>query len=37
MPFASPPWARTFTKDELQLRLYAVSGEEEPTHEYGYW
>lgn len=37
MPFVAPPWARVFTKDDLRLRLYAVPGEEEPTHEYGYW
>lgn len=37
MPFVAPDWVRTFTKDELRLRLYAVPGEEEPTHEYGYW
>lgn len=37
MPFIAPAWARTFTKDDLRLRLYAVPGEEEPTHEYGYW
>jgi hypothetical protein len=37
MPFVAPDWARKFTKDELRLRLYAVPGEEEPTHEYGYW
>ena len=37
MPFIPPPWARKFTRDELKLRLYATPGEEEPTHEYGYW
>ncbi len=37
MPFVAPNWARIFTKDELKLRLYATPGEEEPTHEYGYW
>ncbi len=37
MPFVAPPWARKFRKDELELRLYATPGEEEPTHEYGYW
>ncbi|MCB9937305.1 MAG: FAD-dependent oxidoreductase [Planctomycetaceae bacterium] len=37
MPFVAPDWVRTFTKEELRLRLYAVPGEEEPTHEYGYW
>ena len=37
MPFVAPDWVRTFSKEELQLRLYAVPGEEEPTHEYGYW
>ena len=37
MPFVAPPWARKFSRDGLKLRLYAVPGEEEPTHEYGYW
>ncbi len=37
MPFVAPPWARKFTAEELKLRLYATPGEEEPTHEYGYW
>lgn len=37
MPFVAPPWSRTFTRDDLRLRLYAVPGDEEPTHEYGYW
>ena len=37
MPFVAPDWVRPFTKDELRLRLYSVPGEEEPTHEYGYW
>jgi len=37
MPFTAPAWARRFTKEELRLRLYATPGEEEPTHEYGYW
>lgn len=37
MPFRAPAWARRFSKDELKLRLYAVPGDEEPTHEYGYW
>ncbi|MEQ8851906.1 FAD-dependent oxidoreductase [Gimesia sp.] len=37
MPFVASDWARRFTKDELKLRLYATPGEEEPTHEYGYW
>ncbi len=37
MPFAAPAWVRTFTTDDLRLRLYATPGEEEPTHEYGYW
>lgn len=37
MPFVAPAWARQFNKDELKLRLYATPGEEEPTHEYGYW
>lgn len=37
MPFVAPDWVRSFTKEELRLRLYAVPGDEEPTHEYGYW
>lgn len=37
MPFVAPPWARKFSRDELVLRLYATPGEEEPTHEYGFW
>lgn len=37
MPFVAPPWARSFSKRDLALRLYATPGEEEPTHEYGYW
>lgn len=37
MPFVAPDWARSFSRDDLKLRLYAVPGEEEPTHEYGYW
>ena len=37
MPFVALPWARKFTEQELRLRLYATPGEEEPTHEYGYW
>ncbi|MCA9221878.1 MAG: FAD-dependent oxidoreductase [Planctomycetales bacterium] len=37
MPFVAPSWVRTFTKDDLRLRWYAVPGDEEPTHEYGYW
>jgi len=37
LPFISPDWVRTFAKDDLRLRLYSVPGEEEPTHEYGYW
>ncbi len=37
MPFVAPEWARAFSKDDLALRLYATPGEEEPTHEYGYW
>jgi hypothetical protein len=37
MAFRAPSWARRFTKDDLRLRLYAVPGDEEPTHEYGYW
>ncbi|GMV95359.1 MAG: hypothetical protein AMXMBFR82_51370 [Candidatus Hydrogenedentota bacterium] len=37
MPFVAPAWARTFSKDDLRLRLYAMPGDEAPTHEYGYW
>ncbi|MBI1309893.1 FAD-dependent oxidoreductase [bacterium] len=37
MPFVAPQWVRTFSQEELRLRLYAVPGDEEPTHEYGYW
>lgn len=37
MPFVAPPWARKFSEESLALRLYATPGEEEPTHEYGYW
>ena len=37
MPFVAPEWARKFTREELKLRLYATPGDEEPTHEYGYW
>ncbi len=37
MPFVAPSWARTFSKEDLRLRLYATPGDEEPTHEYGYW
>jgi hypothetical protein len=37
MPFQRPTWARRFSKEDLRLRLYAFPGEEEPTHEYGYW
>ena len=37
MPFSPPPWARRFSRESLKLRLYATPGEEEPTHEYGYW
>lgn len=37
MPFVAPEWARSFSREDLRLRLYATPGEEEPTHEYGYW
>ncbi len=37
MPFVAPDWARKFTREELKLRLYATPGDEQPTHEYGYW
>ncbi len=37
MPYQAPKWARKFSKQDLKQRLYSVPGEEEPTHEYGYW
>lgn len=37
MPYRAPRWARSFSKQDLRLRLYATPGDEEPTHEYGYW
>ncbi len=37
MPFSAPDWIRKFSREDLKLRLYANPGEEEPTHEYGYW
>ncbi len=37
MPFIAPGWARSFSKHDLRLRLYATPGDEAPTHEYGYW
>lgn len=37
MPFTAPAWARQFSRQDLRLRLYATPGEEQPTHEYGYW
>ncbi len=37
MLFVAPDWAREFSAEDLRLRLYANPGEEEPTHEYGYW
>ena len=37
MPFVAPSWARQFSQQDLRLRLYATPGEEEPTHEYGFW
>ncbi len=37
MPFIAPAWARSFTEDDLRLRLYTVPGDEQPSHEYGYW
>ena len=33
----APSWARTFSREDLDLRLYATPGEEVPSHEYGYW
>lgn len=35
--FVAPDWARRFNREDLKLRLYATPGEEEPSHEYGYW
>lgn len=37
MPFMAPFWTRNFSEEDLRLRLYATPGDEEPTHEYGYW
>lgn len=37
MPFVAPSWVRKFSADQLKMRLYATPGEEQPTHEYGYW
>lgn len=37
MPFVAPASARKFSKEDLKLRLYATPGDEQPTHEYGYW
>ena len=37
MPFTAPAWVRRFSKDDLRLRLYTVPGDEQPSHEYGYW
>ena len=37
MPFAAPPWARKFSREDLRLRLYANPGDEEPGYEYGWW
>lgn len=37
MPFVAPSFARSFTSEDLRLRLYATPGDETPSHEYGYW
>lgn len=37
MPFTAPAWVRRFSEEDLKLRLYASPGDEDPTHEYGYW
>lgn len=37
MPFVAPDWARKFSTEDLRLRLYASPGDEEPSHEYGWW
>ncbi|MCB1206076.1 MAG: FAD-dependent oxidoreductase [Verrucomicrobiae bacterium] len=37
MPFTAPSWVRRFSEEDLKLRLYASPGDEDPTHEYGYW
>ncbi len=37
MPFQAPEWARHFLEEDLELRLYANPGEEDFSHEYGYW
>ncbi len=37
MAFVAPDWARNFSRDDLRLRLYANPGDEEPSHEYGWW
>ena len=37
MPFRAPDVGAEVLEGDLRLRLYACPGEEEPTHEYGYW
>lgn len=36
MPFVPPPWARTFSEDDLRLRPHATCGVDRGL-EYGYW
>ena len=36
MPFTAPPWARTFTEEDLKLRPHAKAGVDRGL-EYGYW
>ena len=36
MPFSAPPWARTFTEEDLKLRPHAKAGVDRGL-EYGYW
>lgn len=36
MPFAAPPWARTFTEEDLRLRRHAQPGSD-TGKDYGFW
>jgi hypothetical protein len=36
MPFVAPPWARTFSEDDLKLRSHATNDVDRGL-EYGYW
>lgn len=36
IPFVAPPWARTFTEEDLKLRPHASAGVDRGL-EYGYW